>query len=355
MLECQPICEPCRQLEAAGPWRVQLHTGEEALERLQPEWDRLLAQSDADWFFPRGAWQRLWWRHFGADHALRLITVRDDSGRLVGIAPLMVPAAEPCTLRLLGGTEVADYLDVIVERRHAVELRAVLLEVVQVHLAWDTLDLRCLPGDSATPGIAASTLGAAGIAVERALEDVCPSVPLRGSWDRYLAGLSKKDRHELRRKLRRAVDDLRAEWRTVGDARGCEAAVEAFLALHRSSGPAKAAFMTEEMAAYFRDLAAMALEQGWLRMGVLWAGEAPISAAMGFAYGDRLYLYNSGYDPAYAANSAGIAAVGLLLRDAADEGLAVFDFLQGNEPYKYTLGAEDAPVYRVTARRGTAE
>ena len=46
-----------------------------------------------------------------------------------------------------------------------------------------------------------------------------------------------------------------------------------------------------------------------------------------------------------------IAAVGMLLRDAAEEGLAVFDFLQGNESYKYMLGAVDAPVYRTIATR----
>jgi CelD/BcsL family acetyltransferase involved in cellulose biosynthesis len=77
-----------------------------------------------------------------------------------------------------------------------------------------------------------------------------------------------------------------------------------------------------------------------------------VSSALGFAYNTRLYLYNSGYNPAYAANSVGIAAVGLLLRDCATEGLEIFDFLQGDEPYKYTLGARDRVVYRVLSSKG---
>jgi CelD/BcsL family acetyltransferase involved in cellulose biosynthesis len=41
------------------------------------------------------------------------------------------------------------------------------------------------------------------------------------------------------------------------------------------------------------------------------------------------------------------------MRQAADEGLAIFDFLQGNETYKYMLGAQDAPVLRAVVERET--
>jgi CelD/BcsL family acetyltransferase involved in cellulose biosynthesis len=264
----------------------------------------------------------------------------------------MAPRREPDgTLSFIGGTEIADYLELIVDRAQAQEVRAILLRAVRDHLAWRTLDLHCLPEGSGTiPAL--KGLEGGDLMVTWELEDVSPSVPLGGSWDAYLSSLGKKDRHELRRKLRRAVDDLGARWQTVRAAEDLESALDAFIDLHRRSSAAKAAFMTDQMAAYFRDLAALALAQGTLRMGIVWAGEQPLSAALGFAYGDRLYLYNSGFDPAFHAHSVGIAAVGLLLRDAADEGLAVFDFLQGNESYKYTLGAQDHPVYHLIATRG---
>jgi CelD/BcsL family acetyltransferase involved in cellulose biosynthesis len=352
MIDCQATCDACTLLESGARWRVQLHTTAESLERLQPEWNRLLAYADADLFFLRNDWQRLWWRHFGGGYVLRVVTARDDAGRLVGLAPLMAPRREPdSTLSFIGGTEIADYLDLIVDRAQAQEVRAILLRAVRDHLVWRTLDLHCLPEGSGTiPAL--EGLEGGDLMVTWELEDVSPSVPLGGSWDAYLSSLGKKDRHELRRKLRRGVDDLGARWQTVRAAEDLESALDAFIDLHRRSSTAKAAFMTDQMAAYFRDLAALALAQGTLRMGIVWAGEQPLSAALGFAYGDRLYLYNSGFDPAYYAHSVGIAAVGLLLRDAADEGLAVFDFLQGNESYKYTLGAQDHPVYHLIATRG---
>ncbi|MGH2346580.1 MAG: GNAT family N-acetyltransferase, partial [Chloroflexota bacterium] len=324
----------------------------DSLERLRPEWDRLLAESDSDLFFSGSAWQILWWRHFGRDYLPRIVTFRDCCGRMVGIAPLMTSRADPDrTLLFIGGTEVADYLDLIVDAARAEEARCALIEAIQSHLPWRTLDLHCLPASSGTPAALDAVFASRTAAVQYEQEDVTPFVSLHGSWDGYLGGLSKKDRHELRRKLRRAVDDLHAEWRTVQSAADLDPTLDAFIALHRLSSAAKAEFMTDQMAAYFRDLAALTLDQGTLRMGILWVGDVPVAGAMGFAYGDRLYLYNSGYDPAYAAHSVGIAAVGLLLRQAADEGLAIFDFLQGNETYKYMLGAQDAPVLRAIVTR----
>jgi len=331
---------------------VQLHTTVDALVRLKPEWDRLVAQSDADHFFAQHAWQHLWWNHFGHDYALRLVTVRDETGRLAGIAPLMASHTDvEVTLSLLGGSEVADYLDLIVSREEAAEVRPLLLAAIREHLRWHTLDLHGLPEGSPTPDAILQQYSSNGVEVVVELEDVSPSVALTGSWHGYLASLGKKDRHELRRKLRRAVDDQEAIWHTVADEADLAVNFDAFITLHRLSSPAKAAFMTPQMESYFWDLARMTLAQGSLRLGVLWADDKPLSAAMGFAYGNRLYLYNSGYDPAYASHSVGIAAVGLLLRESAHQAIDVFDFLQGNEPYKYTLGGRDHPVYRVVSRR----
>jgi CelD/BcsL family acetyltransferase involved in cellulose biosynthesis len=353
-IDCQVGCDACRLLEADDHRRIQLHTAPDSLERLAPEWDRLLASSDADLFFPGSAWQILWWGHFGHEYLPRIVTFRDCCGRLIGIAPLMTSRADPDqTLLLIGGTEIADFLDLIVDASRADEARHILLEAVDAHLQWRTLDLHCLPVHSGTPAALDDVFASKGVAVRHEQEDVSPFVPLPGSWEGYLGSLNKKDRHELRRKFRRAVDDTHAEWRTVQSATDLAPTLDAFIALHRLSTAAKAEFMTEPMAGYFRDLAARTLEQGTLRMGVMWAGDVPMAGAMGFAYHDRFYLYNSGYDPAYAAHSVGIAAVGLLMRQAADEGLAIFDFLQGNETYKYMLGAQDAPVLRAVAERET--
>ena len=352
MIECAEACDDCTWQDAEGR-EVQLYVGSESLACLSREWDRLLPASTSDQFFSQSSWQQLWWKHFGRDYALRILTIRAELGRLVAVAPLMISrGGRPRTLSFVGGTEVADYLDFIVDRSDAQSLTQALLESVRDRIAWDRLDLHCLPEESATRHIVQELYGDTCIDVEVECEDVTPFVELHGSWETYQAALSKKDRHELRRKLRRAVDDQGATWQHVRTAEDLQRSMDAFIALHRLSSPSKAAFMTSQMESYFRELGAMAFTAGTLRMGVLWVGDAPVSSAIGFAYKTRLYLYNSGYNPAYAANSVGIAAVGLLLRDCATEGIEIFDFLQGDEPYKYTLGARDRLVYRVLSSKG---
>ncbi len=72
---------------------------------------------------------------------------------------------------------------------------------------------------------------------------------------------------------------------------------------------------------------------------------------MGFVYRDRYHLYNSGYDPEYAGYSPGIAAAVHAMQDAIEEKAIAFDFLSGDEPYKYQLGASNTYTCKVSVVR----
>src|SRR5947209_5879686 len=99
------------------------------------EWDRLLDVVASDVVFMTWQWQSLWWKHFGAQQGcqLHLLALRDERGALVGIAPLYfcteaVPPAKEYrpgelrpegegaplrVVRVVGGIDIADYLDII--------------------------------------------------------------------------------------------------------------------------------------------------------------------------------------------------------------------------------------------------
>ena len=166
---------------------------------------------------------------------------------------------------------------------------------------------------------------------------------LPGDFDSFLAGLSKKERHELRRKHRRFVEaagppDLLA---------GTADPIGVFAQLHRLAEGRKGQFMTPEREAFFRDLAGM---PGG-RVDIL-TGEqgTPVAAAVGFQDDDAYYLYNSAYDPAYASLSPGMVMLWMLFEKAIDGGVAIFDFLKGDEAYKLRLGAEPRPLYALEGR-----
>ena len=61
-------------------------------------------------------------------------------------------------------------------------------------------------------------------------------------------------------------------------------------------------------------------------------------------------LYNSGFDPAHAALSPGLVLLARVVRDAIERGMRRFDFLRGEERYKYEFEPTPEPVYGVTVR-----
>jgi CelD/BcsL family acetyltransferase involved in cellulose biosynthesis len=105
------------------------------------------------------------------------------------------------------------------------------------------------------------------------------------------------------------------------------------------------------MRAYFQDLASELLSAGILRLSFFTRDGVDLAVAMSFFYRDRYLLYNSGYNPDYSAYNPGIAAVAYAMQDAIHERAVAFDFLSGDEPYKYQFGATSTYTCRVSVER----
>jgi CelD/BcsL family acetyltransferase involved in cellulose biosynthesis len=77
----------------------------------------------------------------------------------------------------------------------------------------------------------------------------------------------------------------------------------------------------------------------------------PVASVLNFDLGGTLYMYNSGYDPAYSHYAVGLMSKALLLKDAIEQGRSCVDFMRGDESYKYDLGGKDQQVYRLVLTR----
>ncbi len=315
----------------------------ERFSDLEGEWQALLTQNSSHRVFYTPGWQRVWWEEFGAGWDLHLLSVRRD-GLLVGIAPLMQRGP---TISSLCDPEVCDYSDIIAAAGEE-GVYAALLDYLAPG-EWQALELPCLPGDSPTLTHLVAAAKAKGLRVRTEVRDVCPRVELPPTWDEYLASLSKKQRHELRRKIRR-LDEHGSSYRyyAVSTPQSLSQDVDDFIRLHRLSNPAKAEFMSPEMERFFHHLAAHLMDNGELKLYFLEVAGVRVSATFCFDYNDEFSLYNSGFDPAYSALSVGLLLKAFCLKDAIAAGKKRFDFLRGPEPYKYHLGGEDFEVYRCT-------
>jgi CelD/BcsL family acetyltransferase involved in cellulose biosynthesis len=323
-------------------------------KELAGEWNDLLHRSAADTVFLTLEFQRVWWRYLG-EGDLRIVTFRDD-GVLVGIAPLFLNADADGqrVLTTVGGVEVADYLDLIVAWGREQEVYAALLDYLARPEAsdWDVLDLCNIQQDSSTLAMLPALAEARGWSVAVTREDVCPVAQLPGSWDEYLQMLGKKDRHELRRKLRRAEAQGNLHWYIVGPRHDLANEVEDFLDLMAASTPDKEAFLTPQTRSFFRELAHVMYDAGWLQLAFLEVGGQKAAAYFNFVYNNRVLVYNSGLDwQSFPHLSTGIILAAYCIRHAIEQGREAFDFMQGDERYKYQLGGQDTEVRRLTIRK----
>ncbi len=102
---------------------------------------------------------------------------------------------------------------------------------------------------------------------------------------------------------------------------------------------------------FIRRLAELEGPDGTLRIGRLRVAGHVVFMCVGFHERDTVYYYNAGSDPDAKALSPGIIGVAAYLRHGIGEGYRVFDFLRGNEGYKYTWGAVDQPIHRLIVTR----
>ncbi len=323
---------------------------------LEPEWNALLEQSVTHVPFLRHEYLETWWQTRGGGEwqsaELAIVTARNDQEELIGIAPFFIAkhAGRP-TLLLLGSIEVSDYLDLIVRREDLPAfLEGLLPFLQQCGLRWQTAELYNLLEDSPVPAAlqaAAERLGWSAVA-ERLQH--APYIALPGDWETYLAGIDKKQRHEVRRKMRRAESaDVPARWYIVDQAETLSAEVDAFIAL-MAQDPDKAAFLTEPMREFMRAAAGCAFGAGCLHLAFLEIGGEKAAGYFSFDYLNRLWVYNSGIDRRFNEYSPGWVLLGYLLRWANENKRAEFDFMRGDEEYKYRFGAADRFVVRLTLR-----
>ena len=132
---------------------------------------------------------------------------------------------------------------------------------------------------------------------------MAPSFDLPAHYEDYLTHqVDKKQRHEIRRKQRRAEREADIGFSIV-DASDClEAEVDDFVALQRASRSDKADFMTSEMHRFFTGLARSMLDAGYLRLFFLTIDGEKAASLYAFEYDRQFLLYNSGYDPAAHAH-----------------------------------------------------
>lgn len=309
---------------------------------LRGEWDELLESSPSNCVFLTHEWLSSWWNHLSEGRRLSIVAARDGS-RLVGVLPLAERPAQyarmmPRTLEFLGsGVIGSDYLDAIIAADRKAEVNAAFAE--HLNARGQMLQMSQLRMESCLVSGLSESLAAQGWTRSNTKLNVCPYIDLGGkTWEKYLAGIGANIRKNLGRYLRLlpANFEMRVECaQTPADA---GPALDIVMDLHRKRWEAAGnseAFQSPAVIAFHREFVQLAAERGWLRILVLWLNGRPAASLYGLLYGRVFYFYQSGFDPEFSKHSVGVATMGMTIRKAIEEGALEYDFLHGDEEYKF--------------------
>lgn len=312
------------------------------------EWERLLATNPTASAFSNRAVHEAWWIGYGAEATDISLAVYDAAGALCAYLPLM---RRPDGVRYFGATYHIDYATVLIDLTR--EESAAAIDALVTHLYTDTsaLDLRRLrradrAHEMLMSGLAANSARTA----TTTIEDPAPSIDLTNitTFDAHLERIDKKDRHEIRRKVRRgegAGVTISAKTHAVDD-------LAEFIKLHRARWGHHGLFTDDEKGArdetFMRELFARAPE-GLITIIVARNLEfGAFAAGLFLRDATGIRYWNAGGELAARALSPGILLFTYGLQMAISERKQTFDFLRGNEGYKYEVGATDVDVLMIT-------
>jgi CelD/BcsL family acetyltransferase involved in cellulose biosynthesis len=329
-------------------------------DALATEWNDLLDCCSASHVpFLRHEYLSTWWKTLGGgewqDGELFTVLARQDNGDLLGVAPLFfshnrdsVPA-----MLFLGSIEISDYLDFIVRSSEIPQFIEGLFDLLAADQApaWQVLDFYNLPEDS--PSLPALQKAAArrGWSYQQQQLQSCPYIPLPGDWEAYLTSIDKKQRHEIRRKMRRAEENNPpARWYIVEQESTLDSEIDDFLTL-MAQDPDKERFLTQVMRTQMRDSVHAAFKAGWLQLAFMEVDGQKAAGYLNFDYAGHIWVYNSGLNFGLRELSPGWVLLGHLLKWANDNQRRSFDFMRGDEDYKYRFGAVNRYIVRASIRR----
>lgn len=328
---------------------------------MREDWDGLLDHAAAANIFLTFDWVHTWWRHYGGNRRLCILAAYEGGG-LIGLAPLMLEE------RRLGGvavfrrvaflgTGISDRLDILLTAGRERTVLEAFIACLQGQ-RWDMLDLQEIPEDSVTAQLLPELAGPLGGRVEVGQQSVCPVIKLMADPEAYFAALGVNLRHNLRKYGRRLKRDHAVAVEVVNGGSRLHEGMQAFLGMYRKSfegRPNTFELIGDKFAAFRQDVATRFAAHGHLLLVLLRIDGTEAAGELCFPYRGTCYRYNCCYDPVWKEKSVGTVLQGNVIRHAINIGCHEYDFLRGDEPYKYQWGAQARRQVRMRIARNTAK
>ncbi|MBW7960565.1 GNAT family N-acetyltransferase [Patescibacteria group bacterium] len=278
---------------------------------------------------------KIWTDNFPIDY--RILEIYEDNQQ-VGYLPVSIEDNQIeilGTTAVLGNEQVTDFGDISSIKGKENQVWQVILEYLKKNYSGYKLTLNFIRESSPSFNILKK------YQPDPVKVATSPYIKLPKSWDEYLNGLKRKSRQELKRKMRRLEALNYKNYFAEKDDNN----IKTFLNLMKKSSNEKNSFLTDKMEVYFRQLM-QNFDKKRLLLWFMEIGNKVVASVIVFRFKNQIQLYNSGVDTEYNYYSVGLLSKAFLIKWAIENGFEIYDFLQGNERYKYDLGAVNNPLYK---------
>jgi CelD/BcsL family acetyltransferase involved in cellulose biosynthesis len=313
-------------------------TTEDGFDLLRDEWNQLVDRLEVPSPFQSWEWCRTWWRHFGADHRLRIVVVRDADG-VIGIAPLYQrrygPRRGPSILAPLGWEDhrrkqgITEQNELLFPAPDRLRLLTALSGWLQER-RWS---LALLPGNQMPPPLE-GWLAEKLVLLGRPMWSYYRGLP--ETWAEVVANLGKSMRDNVKyypKLLERSGHTTTL--RVCATPAEVSAAIPVFFELHRARAISGAAvahedrFRFHDRRSFLTDVGPMLAATGRLKVGLLEVDDSVVAAQAWLETGSTMFMYYSGYDPAWSRYSVQLVATIEALKDGISRGLTSVELLRG--------------------------
>jgi CelD/BcsL family acetyltransferase involved in cellulose biosynthesis len=319
-------------------------------------WNALAASTPFPCVFQTWEWTYCWWKHFGSELShLPLFVHRDD--QLVAILPLArypqrLGACWQRRCDLTGTVELAtDHVDVLcTEANAASALRAIGTWLDAPESSWDVIRLALVTSESLLYRHAAELTAEHRFRIHREQRSTAPYLAITGSFEQYMATQNKRHRYQINTPAKRLVEQHGVRYVPCSPAT-FEAGLETLFRLHASRARQKqitSTFSGSKVISFHREFTSLAAEQGWVWLRLLETPDTALAASYAFVYGQRVFDYQLGIDSRWEKLSPGTAITREAIAEAHRCGHLEYNFLQGNEAYKYLWTRTERPLFTVS-------
>jgi len=318
-------------------YRVLLIDSKEGLAQIAGPWNDLLIQSRSNTIFLTWEWLYSWSECFlSSDRRLFVILVNKDS-ELIGVAPWCIHhfryfGFSMKEIEFLGIPETgSDYLDVFAKQGKEKEVAHQIYHFLQRSTsAWNSLALKYISSDSLFLLHFINEMDEDGKYTQLRHGPYCPSVSLPQTTDAFMAQLSSNRRQQYSRHLRILRRSGEVTHR-VHFSREVGAALKTFRQLYEQRWGD-----SDKLIRFFEILIARSEGKNWIQFDFLNVGGRDIVGLVHLRYSKTLSMYLMGVDHSFDKNiSIGNIMVGLSIEKAIVEGFSRYDFLRGDEDYKF--------------------